>query len=296
MTIITREREIDGAMLLKTEDTASKRQTEWTAEAAAAIESVGAPRPRVGIILGSGLGGVADAVEGATVIPYEEIPHWPRSTAIGHAGRLVLGEMEGVPVAVMQGRVHYYEGYSMEEVTFPARVLGELGVGALVATNASGGVNLGYRPGDLAAIYDHINYMGTNPLIGANCEKWGPRFPDMTYAYDREYLELLEDAAADEKIPLRKAVYVAFSGPSYETPAEIRMARAMGADLVGMSTVPEVIVANHMSIRVAAVSCVSNFAAGVKSEKLHHQEVLDAMAHAADSLSGLIRAFLRRLA
>jgi purine-nucleoside phosphorylase len=289
MTVFTREREVNGAVA---DDSAGGAAA---AVARAAIERASAVRPRVGIILGSGLGGVAEAVEGADVIPYEEIPRWPRSTAIGHAGRLVLGTLEGVPVAVMQGRAHYYEGYSMAEVTFPVRVLGELGIGALVATNASGGINLGYRPGDLVAIYDHINFMGTNPLMGPNEEKWGPRFPDMTYAYDREYIELMEDAARDERISLHKGVYMAFSGPSYETPAEIRMARVLGADVVGMSTAPEVIAANHMSVRVAAISCVSNFAAGVKSEKLHHQEVLDGMARAADSLCRLIRAFLRRI-
>jgi purine-nucleoside phosphorylase len=251
--------------------------------------------PRVGIILGSGLGGIADAVSDATIIPYEEIPHWPRATAIGHAGRLVLGKLEGIPVAVMQGRVHYYEGYGMDKVTFPVRVLGELGIGSLIVTNAAGGINLGYKSGDLVAIYDHINYMGTNPLIGENEEKWGPRFPDMTYAYDPEYLDLLDASAKEERIALHRGVYVAFSGPSYETPAEIRMARAFGADAVGMSTVPEVITANHMGVKTAAISCVSNFAAGVKAEKLCHQEVLDGMARAADSLTRLIRAFLRRL-
>jgi purine-nucleoside phosphorylase len=294
MTIFTREPET-GAMTLKETEAADMTQAMKAAEAVTAIERSGCVRPRVGIVLGSGLGGVADAVSDATAIPYDEIPHWPRATAIGHAGRLVLGTLEGVPVAVMQGRVHYYEGYSMKEVTFPARVLGELGIGALIATNASGGINLGYRPGDLVAIHDHINYMGTNPLIGANEEKWGPRFPDMTYAYDREYLDLLGEAARDERISLHRGVYIAFSGPTYETPAEIRMARALGADVVGMSTVPEVIIAGHMSIRTAAISCVSNFAAGVKAEKLHHQEVLDGMARAADSLARLIRAFLRRL-
>ncbi|MDR3279591.1 MAG: purine-nucleoside phosphorylase [Synergistaceae bacterium] len=269
--------------------------SEKTTETLAAIGRRSSINPRVGIILGSGLGAVADHIENSVAIPYEEIPYWPRTTAVGHAGRLVLGTLEGVPVVAMQGRVHYYEGYSMDEVTFPVRIFGELGVGTLVATNAAGGINLGYRPGDLVAVYDHINHMGTNPLIGTNDEKWGSRFPDMTYAYDREYIEALENAARDEKIVLRKGVYIAFSGPSYETPAEIRMARAMGADLVGMSTVPEVIVANHMGIRVAAISCVANYAAGIKSEKLSHQEVLDGMARAADSMVRLTRAFIRSM-
>jgi purine-nucleoside phosphorylase len=265
------------------------------AEALSLVKERITPRPRVGIVLGSGLGGIADAAENQVVIPYEDIPHWPRTTAQGHAGRLVFGYLEGVNVVVMQGRVHHYEGYSVSELTFPMRVLGELGISTLFATNASGGINLGYKPGDLVAVYDHINFMGINPLAGRNNEKWGPRFPDMSYAYDREYLEMLESAAAEEKISLRKGVYIAFSGPSYETPAEIRMARVMGADIVGMSTIPEVITANHMNIRVAAVSCVANFAAGVKPEKLRHQEVLDGMARAAGSMKRLLCAFLRNI-
>ena len=295
MTIITRELERMGTVMNETDDLNVEHTVRVVTEALTAIEGASQIRPRVGIVLGSGLGAIANAVSDATVIPYDEIPNWPNATAIGHAGRLVIGTLEKVPVAVMQGRVHYYEGYGMSEVTFPVRVLGELGIGALIATNASGGINIGYRPGDLVAIYDHINYMGTNPLIGPNEEKWGPRFPDMTYAYDREYLDLLEEAAKDERISLHRGVYMAFSGPSYETPAEIRMARVMGADLVGMSTVPEIIAANHMSIRAAAVSCVANFAAGIKSEKLHHQEVLDGMTRAADSMARLIRAFLKRM-
>ena len=295
MTVITREPERMGTLMKENNDMDVSRAVRHVAEAVTAIEGKGALRPRVGIILGSGLGAVADAVSDPVAIPYGEIPNWPPATAIGHAGRLVIGMLEGTPVAVMQGRVHFYEGYGMQEVMFPTRVLGELGIGTLIVTNASGGVNIGYRPGDLVAIYDHINFMGTNPLIGPNEEKWGPRFPDMTYAYDQEYLELMEQAAREEGISLHKGVYMAFTGPCYETPAEIRMVRAMGADVVGMSTVPEVIAANHMSIRTAAVSCVSNFAAGIKAEKLHHQEVLDGMARTADSLARLIRAFLRAM-
>ena len=229
-------------------------------------------------------------------IHYEEIPYWPRTTAIGHAGRLVIGTLEGVSVAVMQGRVHFYEGYTMDEITFPVRIFGEMGIGSLIATNAAGGVNLTYSPGDLAVIKDHINFMGTNPLIGTNNNKWGPRFPDMTYAYDQEYIQALMSVGEEEGVSLRQGVYIAFSGPSYETPAEIRMSRALGADLVGMSTVPEVIVANHMGMRVAAISCVSNYAAGVREQKLHHQEVIDAMAEAAESMTAVIRGFLRKIA
>jgi len=295
MTIITRELETMGVVMNRTDDLEGACVLSKVTEALAAIERANPVRPRVGIVLGSGLGALANAISDATVIPYNEIPNWPSATAIGHAGRLVIGTLEGVPVAVMQGRIHYYEGYGMSEVTFPVRVLGELGIDTLIATNASGGVNIGYSPGDLVAIYDHINYLGTNPLIGPNEEKWGPRFPDMTYAYDRDYLDLMEEAAKDERISLRRGVYMYFTGPSYETPAEIRAARIMGADVVGMSTVPEVIAANHMSIRVAAVSCVSNFAAGIRPEKLHHDEVLNWMAQAADSLARLVRAFLRRM-
>lgn len=289
----TAAQEVIKAIKEATDEGISMILSEKTAEAIAAVKRRATLTPRVGLILGSGLGGVADAIENSAAIPYEEIPYWPRTTAIGHAGRLIMGTLEGVPVVAMQGRAHYYEGYTMDEVTFPIRILGRLGVESLIITNASGGINLGYHPGDLVAIQDHINYMGTNPLIGANNDEWGPRFPDMTYAYDREYLTLLSEVAKAEGIVLHQGVYIAFTGPSYETPAEIRMSRALGADVVGMSTVPEVIVANHMGIRVAAISCVANHAAGVKDQKLHHQEVLDGMTQASDSLIRVVRAFLR---
>lgn len=252
-------------------------------------------KPKVAIVLGSGLGMIAEAIENPTIVPYKDIPYWPRSTAPGHAGCLVAGTLEGVPVIAMQGRVHYYEGYTMDEVTFPVRIFGELGVRVYYATNAAGGVNLGYKAGDLVNIYDHINFTGTNPLIGENESAWGPRFPDMTYAYDPQLIDTLTDVSHKEGITLHRGVYIGFSGPSYESPAEIRMSRFLGADVVGMSTVPEVIVANHMGMRVAAVSCVSNLAAGVREVKLNHQEVLDAMAAAAGSLSRLTRGFLREL-
>jgi purine-nucleoside phosphorylase len=295
MTTFTQEREMTVMADETNGDMAGGYDAMRVTEALSFVEERIAPRPRVGIVLGSGLGGIADAVGNPVVIPYGDIPHWPRTTAQGHAGRLVFGEIEGVDVVVMQGRVHHYEGYSASELTFPVRVLGELGISTLFATNASGGINLGYHPGDLVAVYDHINFMGMNPLAGHNNEKWGPRFPDMSYAYDREYLEMLESAAAEEKISLRRGVYIAFPGPSFETPAEIRMARVMGADIVGMSTIPEVITANHMNIRTAVVSCVANFAAGVKPEKLRHQEVLDSMSRAASSMERLLRAFLRKI-
>lgn len=252
-------------------------------------------KPKVAIVLGSGLGMIAEAIENPTIVPYKDIPYWPRATAPGHAGCLVAGSLEGVPVIAMQGRVHYYEGYTMDEVTFPVRIFGELGVRVYYATNAAGGINLGYKAGDLVNIYDHINFTGTNPLIGENENAWGPRFPDMTYAYDPQLINSLTGVAHKEGITLHRGVYIGFSGPSYESPAEIRMSRLLGADVVGMSTVPEVIVANHMGMRVAAVSCVSNLAAGVREVKLNHQEVLDAMAAAAGSLSRLTRGLLREL-
>ncbi|MDR3254021.1 MAG: purine-nucleoside phosphorylase [Synergistaceae bacterium] len=270
--------------------------SEKTAETLAAINRRTTLRPKVGIILGSGLGDIADSIENSVAIVYDEIPYWPRTTAIGHAGRLVIGTLEGAPVVAMQGRVHYYEGYTMEEITFPVRIFGEMGIRSIIATNAAGGVNLDYAPGDLVAIRDHINFMGTNPLIGANNNKWGQRFPDMTYAYDPDYIEKAAQVARDNNIRFHNGVYIAFSGPSYETPAEILMSRALGADVVGMSTVPEVIVANHMGMRVLAISCVSNYAAGVRPVRLLHNEVLEGMSRAVGSLAAVIKGFLRVIA
>lgn len=249
-------------------------------------------KPDIAMILGSGLGNLAEEVTNAVIIPYAEIPYWPRSTAPGHAGRLVVGTYNGRNVAVMQGRVHYYEGYTMQEVTFPTRVLGELGVRLLVVTNASGAVNTEIKPGSLVAIEDHINYMGTNPLIGENNDLWGVRFPDMTHAYDGDIRASLKKAADAADIELKNGVYIAFSGPSFETPAEIRMARAVGADIVGMSTVPEVIAANHMGIKICGISCAANYAAGITNNKLTHTEVLETMNAAADRMQKLISEFL----
>ena len=264
-------------------------------EALRYIERRSAIRPQAAIVLGSGLGRIAEQLERPEIIPYEEIPYWPRSTAPGHEGKLLLGYLRGTPVAAMQGRVHYYEGYTMAEATFPVRVLGQLGIKALVVTNASGAVNTDIAPGSIVAIEDHINYMGTNPLIGVNNDDWGTRFPDMTAAYDKEFLRVLEHAAAKEGIALRRGVYIAFSGPSFETPAEIRMARAFGADIVGMSTVPEVICANHCGIRVLGFSLVTNMAAGVLDQRLDGVDVLQAAERARDGFSALVRACLPRL-
>lgn len=251
--------------------------------------------PETGVILGSGLGALVDHMDRKTFLDYSSIPYWPVSTAPGHAGRLVSGLSENSPLIVMQGRVHLYEGYTMEEISFPVRVLGQLGLKNLLITNASGGINHGLDPGDLVLIHDHINFMGKNPLVGLNSEEWGPRFPDMTYAYDRGLMEIALKSASNNGLLLKKGVYIAFSGPSYETPAEIRMARIMGADVVGMSTVPEVIVATHMGMRVCAISCVANYAAGMTSAKLSEEEVLSEMARASDDLVKLLHGFLSLL-
>jgi purine-nucleoside phosphorylase len=243
-------------------------------EAAALVRSRSQLRPAVGVVLGSGLGAFADALEERSEIPFAEVPHFPASTVAGHGGALVLGRCAGVPVAVMKGRVHFYEGYSLAEVVFPVRVLGRLGVGTLVVTNAAGGINPLFEPGQLMVIEDHINLLG-NPLVGPNDETLGPRFPDMSEAYDKRLCDVAQAACEAVGVPCQRGVYVAMTGPSYETPAEIRMARVLGADAVGMSTVPEVIAARHAGMRVAGLSCITNMAAGVSDHKLDHREVLE---------------------
>jgi purine-nucleoside phosphorylase len=243
-------------------------------EAAAAVRAVTSAAPRIGLVLGSGLGAFAETLEDAAAIPYRQIPHFPSSTATGHRGALVFGSTRGVPVAVMAGRVHLYEGYSLEQVVFPVRVLGRIGIRTLVVTNAAGGVNTGYAPGELMIIRDHINLIGGNPLVGPNPDPLGPRFPDMSAAYDPGLLALAEQACRKTGIKAHSGTYLAFSGPSYETPAEIRMARTLGADAVGMSTVPEVIAARHMGMRVVGISCITNMAAGIVAQRLDHEEVL----------------------
>jgi purine-nucleoside phosphorylase len=231
-------------------------------------------RPTIGIVLGSGLGAFADSLEEAVAIPFDEIPHFPAATVVGHRGALAVGRCRGVPVAVLKGRVHFYEGYALEEVVFPVRVLGRLGVRTLVVTNAAGAINPSFAPGDLMVIEDHVNLLG-NPLLGPNEEALGPRFPDLTEAYDRRLRDAVEAACDAVGARCHRGVYVAMTGPSYETPAEIRMARALGADAVGMSTVPEVIAARHMGMRVVGLSCLTNMAAGVTEAKLDHREVLE---------------------
>lgn len=230
--------------------------------------------PRIAVVLGSGLGGFADDFEEAVGIPYDDIPGFKRSTAQGHAGRLVAGKVDGVPVLAMQGRVHYYEGYSLEEVTFPIRAFKLLGIKTLILTNAAGGINVQFTPGSLMVLSDHLNLMGANPLRGPNDERFGPRFPDMSSVYSAELQELVVEEAKAIEVEVRHGIYGALSGPSYETPAEILMLRGLGADAVGMSTVPEAIVARHMGLEVLGISCITNMAAGLSDEPINHDEVM----------------------
>jgi purine-nucleoside phosphorylase len=252
-------------------------------------------RPRIGLVLGSGLGGFADSLTDATRIPYAEIPAFPRSTAIGHAGQLVIGKSGSVPVAAMQGRVHLYEGYSAQQVAFPMRVFGRMGICAVVLTNAAGGINLNYQQGALVLIRDHINLQGANPLTGPNDDRFGARFTDMTHAYAKTYRELAQEEGSKLGMTLHEGVYAALLGPSYETPAEIKYLRTIGADLVGMSTAFEVIVARHMGIKVLAISCVTNMAAGIVDQPLSHQEVMETGERVKTSFEALLRAVLPRI-
>jgi purine-nucleoside phosphorylase len=231
--------------------------------------------PKIGLILGSGLGVLADEIADAVKIPYEEIPDFPISTVEGHAGQLVFGNLNGSPVVAMQGRFHYYEGYHFDQITFPVRVMKELGVETLIVTNAAGGINESFSPGDLMIITDHINNMGGNPLIGRNDARLGARFPDMSEAYSKELRNTAKEIAARLNIEVKEGVYVGNTGPSYETPAEIRMLRVLGGDAVGMSTVPEVIVARHSGLSVLGISCISNMAAGILDQPLTHDEVME---------------------
>jgi len=255
---------------------------------------------KIGLILGSGLNSLADAVEDSVVIPYGEIPHFPVSTVEGHSGRLVIGRLEGQPVVVMQGRAHYYEGYSMAEITFPVRMMQVLGVKALIVTNAAGGLNLGFQVGDVMLVTDHINMIGMgglNPLRGSNLDEFGPRFPDLSGAYDVHLQALARQAAAKAKAPLREGVYVCLAGPNFETPAEIRFLRLIGADAVGMSTAPEVIIARHGGMRVLGLSGISNIASGEDAPptKATHDEVLEAGQVLAPRLEAIIRGVLGAL-
>ena len=253
-------------------------------------------RPAIGLVLGSGLGGFADEFSEPTRIPYANIPSFPRSTAVGHAGQMVIGKVGDVAVAAMQGRVHLYEGYSAKEVAFPTRVFGRMGVRALILTNAAGGINLEYKQGALVVVTDHINLQGPNPLVGPNDERFGPRFPDMTQAYWKPYREIALRAAQRLGKTAYQGVYAGLLGPSYETPAEIHYLRTIGADLAGMSTIPEVIAARHMSLKVLAISCVTNMAAGISDEVLNHEEVLKTGERVKGDFVALIRAVLPEIA
>ena len=238
--------------------------------------------PQTAVVAGSGLGDIADAIENIIIIDASEIPHWPRSTAPSHAGKIIAGKIKGRNVIMLQGRVHYYEGYSMNAVTFPVRALKMLGVNEYIATNAAGALNKNFSIGEIIAVRDHINLMGTNPLIGQNEDRWNVRFPDMTHAYDEKLRGILKNFG------LQEGIYAAFSGPSYETPSEVKMAGILGADLVGMSTVPEVIIANSMGMKVCVLSCVANMAAGISPTELTEQEVIDNMKKTSKKLSEII--------
>ena len=244
--------------------------------------------PTIGLILGSGLGDFADGLENRVVIPFAEIPDFPQPTVEGHEGAFVIGSCRGKTVVALQGRIHYYEGYPQQVITIPVRVMALLGVKQIVLTNACGGVNLNFTPGDLMLISDHINYSGSNPLIGQNLDQFGPRFPDLSNVYTKELRTKITKVAEENGIALRQGVYIMYSGPNYETPAEIRMFRMMGADAVGMSTVPEAIVAAHCGMDVVGISCITNMAAGVLPQKLNHQEVVETAALVHDKFQKLL--------
>jgi purine-nucleoside phosphorylase len=270
-------------------------QTAYILEARDYILSKTNYQPRIGMILGSGLGGLADEIVNPVVIPYEDIPHFARSTAVGHASELVIGELEGKTVVAMKGRFHYYEGYSLDDVTFPVRVMKALGVDTIVITNACGAINTEFSPGDLMLITDHINLVGTNPLIGPNNDELGPRFPDLSRVYNHELRQIAREVAEGQGIKLQQGVYAWWSGPAYESPAEIRMIRVMGADAVGMSTVPEAIVATHAQIKVLGISCLTNMACGILDQPLNHEEVLEVAGLVREKFVKLIKGILNSI-
>lgn len=252
-------------------------------------------KPEIALILGSGLGALADEIENAEYYPYSEIPNFPISTVQGHAGRLVVGNLKGKTVIAMQGRFHYYEGYAMQEVTFPIRVMKLLGIKTLIVTNAAGAVNVNYKPGDLMLIKDHINLSGNNPLIGKNLDSFGTRFPDMSEAYNKELREKVKEISEQLNVSLQEGVYACMSGPTYETPAEINMIRVLGGDAVGMSTVPEVIIANHSGIKVIGVSCITNMAAGILKQPLNHKEVMETSEIAREKFVKLMKGIVESI-
>jgi purine-nucleoside phosphorylase len=264
-------------------------------EAASFLKGRITERPDVAVVLGSGLGDFADGLDDAVSLPYGDIPHWPASAVVGHAGKLVAGTLAGRRVVVLSGRAHFYEGHPMQTVTFGTRVLARLGAPALILTNAAGGVNVSFKPGTLMVMDDHINLMGSNPLVGANEERFGPRFPDMTEVYSKRLRAIADDAAKSAGIEVAHGIYAAMHGPSYETPAEIRFLRTIGADAVGMSTAPEAIVARHMGVEVLGISCITNPAAGVLDTPLVHDEVMEVARRVRAEFSMLLEAIIGRL-
>lgn len=293
------ERKVEGAvsrqMTKPVEELSETTLYERAEHAARTIRARVGEDVRTAIVLGSGLGAFADDLEGGVTIPYEEIPGFARPTVEGHAGRLVVGRIEGVPIAAMQGRFHYYEGYSFDEVTFPVRTLGALGVRSLILTNAAGGINVSFEQGALMVICDHLNLMGANPLRGPHDPRFGARFPDMTEVYARGYQEIAVEEAHAAGIEVRRGIYAALSGPNYETPAEVRMLRVFGADAVGMSTVPEAVVARQMGVKVLGISCITNTAAGVTDQPINHDEVMETGERVRETFKLLLRRVIPRL-
>ncbi|MCD2345145.1 purine-nucleoside phosphorylase [Clostridium guangxiense] len=251
--------------------------------------------PKIGIILGSGLGDLARAASESKIIKYKDVPHFPISTVKGHAGQFVFGKLDGAEVVMMEGRFHYYEGNRMEDLSLPIYVMKTLGIEKIIVTNAAGGVNTKFKPGDLMIIRDHINFTGNNPLIGKNIDEMGERFPDMSNAYDKKLIEIVKKVANDFEIDVVEGTYFMMTGPSYETPAEIRMIRILGGDAVGMSTVPEVIAANHCKIKVIGISCITNMAAGILDEPLNHKEVIETSNKVKDKFSKLVRGIISEI-
>lgn len=258
------------------------------------IQSISDIKPRIGIILGSGLGVFVDQIENKIIIPYNDIPHFKKTTVDGHVGQLILGKVKGVEVVALQGRFHAYEGLEMEEVVFPIRMLASMGTKMLILTNAAGGVNLNFRPGDLVIITDHINLMGRNPLVGPNDSSRGPRFPDMSHAYNPELNEVLRTVSKELGHPAKEGVYAGVLGPTYETPAEIKMIRTLGGDMVGMSTVPEAIAANHMGVKVCGISCITNMGAGITNLKLKHEDIKDEAFKVMDQFTALLNQSIQK--
>ncbi|ASK63285.1 purine-nucleoside phosphorylase [Virgibacillus phasianinus] len=264
-------------------------------EACTFIENELTAKPSLGLILGSGLGVLGDEIENPQTIAYKDIPHFPESTVAGHKGQLIIGTLEGKQVIAMQGRFHYYEGYTMQQVTFPVRVMKELGIESIIVTNAAGGINKGFNPGDLMLITDHINNMGNNPLLGPNDDHLGVRFPDMSKLYNKAFISHAESCANELGLKVQKGVYVGNTGPVYETPAEINMLRTLGGDAVGMSTVPEVIVAGHAGIRVLGISCISNMAAGILDQPLTHDEVIETTEKVREDFLQFVKKIIQKI-